>query len=246
MLSIVRSLGVVGLAAWRGDSVAVTMNHEMRRHTKIICTMGPAVASESKVKELIAAGMNVARLNCSHGDWESKAQMIGWLRANSDSLGPVAILADLQGPKFRIGTFAGGSLELTAGQSFTLGIEEGVDMPIPDGPVWSELKTGRRALLGDGDVEIRLGEKIGDRFEAKAVTGGTVKNRQGITLVGKSFKANCLTDKDLADVYEACKLGVDFIALSYVQEASDMRELRRVVDRYDSKVRLVAKIETKE
>ncbi len=217
----------------------------MKRRTKIVCTLGPAVASETKIKELVQAGMNVARLNCSHGDWVDKAQLVDWVRACDTPCSRVAILADLQGPKFRIGAMDGGVTSLIPGQSVTVGHGD-VTIPVPAGEIWDAMAAGDRVLLGDGEVEIKLGVKKGEVFDAKVVTGGQVKSRQGVTLVGKSFDVPCLTDQDLKDIEEATKLGVDFIALSYVRRASDMRELRRIVEKLDPSVHLVAKIETRD
>ena len=143
--------------------------------------------------------MNVARINCSHGDWEAKADWIRWVRESSDPLSPVAILADLQGPKFRLGEITGGYVDLTAGQSITVGHVDST-LPVPPGYVWDAMASGSRILLGDGNVEVKLGTKKGDIFDAKVVSGGMVKSKQGVTLVGKSFDTPCLTPKDLADM----------------------------------------------
>jgi pyruvate kinase len=217
----------------------------MKRRTKIVCTLGPAVASESKIRDLVHAGMNVARLNCSHGDWATKAEMVGWIKGCESVCGRVAILADLQGPKFRIGVIPTGAIQLATGQSITVGHGD-VTIPVPYGEIWDAMGNGARLLLGDGEVEIKLGVKKDEVYDAKVVTGGQVKSRQGVTLVGKSFDVACLTSQDLLDIDEAVKLGVDFIALSYVRRASDMRELRRIVEKLDPTVHLVAKIETRE
>lgn len=218
----------------------------MKRRTKIVCTIGPAVASKERLRDLIEAGMNVARLNCSHGDWESRAQWFSWIRELSPKIAPVAILADLQGPKFRIGELTSGHLDLVAGQQILVGQEATSDLPVPSDEIFAAMRTGDRVLLGDGNVEIKLGKQQGSRFEARVVSGGLVKSRQGVTLVGKAFDTPCLTEKDLQDLYEATRLGVDMIALSYVRRAGDMRELRRLVDKYDPEVKLCAKIETRE
>ncbi|MBX3110919.1 MAG: pyruvate kinase [Fimbriimonadaceae bacterium] len=217
----------------------------MKRRTKIVCTLGPAVGERSKIHALVQAGMNVARLNCSHGDWASRAEMVGWIKEAESVCGKVGVLADLQGPKFRIGTLPSGGVELKTGQAITVG-QGDVTVPVPLGEIWSAMSTGARILLGDGEVEIKLGAKKDDVFDARVVTGGLIKSRQGVTLVGKSFDVPCLTSQDLRDIHEAVKLGVDFIALSYVRRASDMRELRRIVDQLDPTVHLVAKIETRE
>jgi pyruvate kinase len=212
----------------------------------MVCTIGPAVGAKDRLSKLVDAGMNVARLNCSHGDWETRARWVEWLRELSPGLGALAILADLQGPKFRIGEVADGSLTLVPGQIVTVGQGVEVDLPVPGHEIFAAMKVGARLLLGDGDIEIRLVGANGTDFNGRVISGGIVKSRQGITLVGRSFETPCLTDKDREDVYEAARLGVDFIALSYVRKASDLRELRRLVDKYDPSIRLCAKIETKE
>jgi len=218
----------------------------MKRRTKIVATLGPAVASQEAVERLRDAGMNVARLNCSHGDWEGKRDMIRWIRELHDGMSPLAILADLQGPKFRIGDIEGGAVTLQAGQAVTLGHGHGATLPMKDDEIWAAMAKGDRVLFGDGIVEIKLGSCKDGVFEAKVVAGGSVKTRQGITLVGKSFDVPSMTEKDLEDVKEAAMYGVDFIALSYVRHGDDMRRLRNVVAQYDPSIRLVAKVETKD
>lgn len=218
----------------------------MKRRTKMVCTIGPAVGARERLGKLIDAGMNVARLNCSHGDWNTRSQWVTWLRELSPALAPVAILADLQGPKFRIGDLASGELDLSPGQGLTIGQGSGFDLSVPGDEIFAAMKVGSRILLGDGDIEIRLTGSSPGGFGAKVISGGILKSRQGITLVGRSFETPSLTDKDREDVFEAAKLGVDFIALSYVRKASDLRELRRLVDKFDPGIGLCAKIETKD
>lgn len=218
----------------------------MKRRTKIVCTLGPATDTREGIAQLVAAGMNVARINCSHGSWEHRRQWIQWIRELSDEIGPIGILADLQGPKFRIGDVPGGSIELSVGDAITVGAHPDATIIVPTGGIFDALVTGCRVLLGDGNVELKLGGRKGDIFEAKATSGGEVRSRQGITLVGRSFDVPALTDKDLIDLEEACAAGVDFIALSYVRRAADIRELKRLVDKFDSSIRLCAKIETRE
>jgi pyruvate kinase len=217
----------------------------MKRRTKIVCTLGPAVDSKVKIQALIDAGMNVARLNCSHGDWEQKNRWVQWVRECSPDFSPVAILADLQGPKFRIGDLAGGELELTPGQVVTLG-ENDVQIPIGQPEILKAMKSGARLLMGDGEIELKVLSGDGARFSARTVNGGVLKSHKGITLVNKVFDTPCLTKKDLVDIPQAVKLGVDFLALSYVQGAADVRELRRIVDRLDPTIGICAKIETRD
>lgn len=216
----------------------------MKRCTKIVCTLGPAVDSRSKVAALIRAGMNVARLNCSHGDWEQRRRWARWVRELSPDVSPVAILVDLQGPKFRIGDVADGTMTVKTGQFLSVGLGD-ASIPIVQGVILDAMAVGDRLLLGDGEVELRLQRGDSGRFEARVLSGGKIKSRQGVTLVGKVFAVPPLTDKDLEDIREGCACGADFIALSYVHSGDDMRLLRKEVDRYDPQVRLCAKIETR-
>jgi pyruvate kinase len=217
----------------------------MKRRTKIICTLGPAVDSRDKVKALIDAGMNVARLNCSHGTWERRRQWIQWVRELSSEVAPVAVLVDLQGPKFRIGTIPNGVMEVTTGQSITLGPCPDCTIVVDQPDVLAAFSVGARLLLGDGLVEIKITGDGADSFPAKVVTGGTVKTKQGVTVVGKVFQAPCLTSKDLEDLQQAVANEADIIALSYVHHAQDIRELRRAATRLGSSAALCAKIETR-
>jgi pyruvate kinase len=217
----------------------------MKRRTKIVCTLGPAVDSKEKIKALIAAGMNVARLNCSHGGWEAKEKWIGWIRELSHDLSPVAILADLQGPKFRIGELPGGEMQLEPGQIVTLGHGE-VDIPIKQAEILKAMCPGARLLMGDGEIELKITTGSDLQFSARTVNGGVLKSSKGVTLVHKVFDTPALTHKDVEDARHAISLGVDYLALSYVKHAADVRELRRIIDRLDSTVGICAKIETRE
>jgi pyruvate kinase len=216
----------------------------MKRRTKIVCTLGPAVDSKEKVQALIEAGMNVARLNCSHGDWEQKGRWIEWIRELSPDTAPVAILADLQGPKFRVGEMPEGGLHLVPGQVYSVGPEG--QIPIHQPEILKAMGTNGRLLLGDGEIELRIVDGKHPNFQAKVVTGGTLKSHKGVTLVGKVFEVAPITPKDREDIQQALDWKVDFIALSYVHSASDIRDLRRIVAKRDPSVGLCAKIETRE
>lgn len=216
-----------------------------RRRTKIVCTLGPAVDSRRAIARLIAAGMNVARLNCSHGDWETRARWIAWLRELSSELSPVGILVDLQGPKFRIGAVKGGVLDLKPGAQVIVGNVSGVDIPIPQSEIICELRAGDRLLLGDGNLELRIRSGTDGRFEASAVTAGAIRSRQGLTLVGKSFSKPAFTEQDAADMRWACELDADFVALSYVHSADDLTRARKAMDGMGGRMKLCAKIETR-
>jgi pyruvate kinase len=217
----------------------------MKRRTKIVCTLGPAVDSLEKIRELIRAGMNVARLNCSHGDWEKRKQWVEWIRKSSPEIAPIGILCDLQGPKFRTGEISGGELEVSPRQVLCVGCEPGADIPVHQPEILRTLKKGARMLLGDGDIELRIGNERNGNYEAVAVSGGSVRSRQGITVVGESFDCEVLTAKDYEDIKGACEVGVDYLALSYVHSGSDMDQLRREVGKHNSYIKLCAKIETR-
>ncbi len=213
--------------------------------TKIVCTLGPACDDRAVLQAMVDAGMDMARLNCSHGDWTAKSKWVGWLREMAPH---VSILADLQGPKFRIGDMPEGGLEIATGDILTLGVGD-AQVPIDQPEILHEMDPGGHLLLGDGEIELEITAQTGkDRFEAKVLTGTLIKSRKGVTLVDRVFDSPALARKDLEDIHEAIEQGVDFIALSYVKNAADIRELRRVVDRipHGPGIRLCAKIETRE
>jgi pyruvate kinase len=220
----------------------------MKRRTKIVCTLGPATDSRGKIENLIEAGMNVARLNCSHGDWEPRCRWIQWIRELSPKAGPVAILADLQGPKFRIGVLPNGGINVRAGETVTVGMSDSATIPIQQPEIVAAMGPGARLLMGDGEIELRLGNTVAEgTYEAKVITGGRLGSRKGVTLVGKVFDVPALTEKDREDVKAAVEAGVDYIALSYVKSANDVRLLRRMVDELGAKhIGLCAKIEMRQ
>lgn len=218
----------------------------MKRRTKIVCTLGPAVDSREKVQALIVAGMNVARLNCSHGDWETKRRWVDWVRELSPAMGPVAVFADLQGPKFRLAEITGGSSEVVAGSTVTIGPGVDAAIPVKQSEIVASFQPVGQLLIADGSIELQLIDKAGDNWTAKVISGGTIKSRQGITLVGRVFDSPSMTAKDLADLGEAAACGVDYIALSYVKDAEDIQKLRKEVSKHEEAIRLCAKIETRD
>ncbi|MFZ4506325.1 MAG: pyruvate kinase [Fimbriimonas sp.] len=218
----------------------------MKRRTKIVCTLGPSVDSKESIQALIEAGMNVARLNCSHGDWETKRNWIRWIRELSPDLAPVAILADLQGPKFRCGDIQGGELDLKAGQIVSLGSSAEAEIPVHQPEILKVMGPNCRILMGDGEIELKVINGTTERFTARVVTGGQLRSRKGMTLVGKVFDVPALTPKDYEDAESALDAGVDIIALSYVKSATDVRELRRVIEKKNPGIQICAKIETRE
>lgn len=215
----------------------------MKQHTKIICTLGPAVATREKIAQLIEAGMNVARINCSHGSWEERTQWIQWIRELSPQVGPIGILVDLQGPKFRLGTIKGDPREIQTGEILTLGQGSDTDISVPQKEIYDAIEVNDKLLIGDGEIGLLVVSQAPGHFEVKVSYGGTLKSHKGITIVGKSFSVPTLTEKDLEDLHMGATLGADYIALSYVKTADDLKQLRELINEYDSSIQICAKIE---
>lgn len=218
------------------------------RRAKIVATIGPATQDPENIVLAIKAGMNVARLNFSHGTHEDHLKVIHTVRTKSKELNaPVTILQDLQGPKVRVGLFEKGSITLTSGQMVTVTIEDilGKDGLIPSDfkELCKAAKPGNRILIDDGLIELevlRVGEKA---LEAKVIYGGILKNRKGMNLPGVMLPVEALTEKDLKDLDFGLKHGVDYVALSFVRFGKDIRVLREIIDQHKSPARIVAKIE---
>ncbi|HWP30700.1 MAG TPA: pyruvate kinase [Fimbriimonadales bacterium] len=218
----------------------------MFRRTKIICTLGPAVDSYEKILDLVRAGMNVARVNCSHSTSEQRKRWVEWTRKASEEENTyVGILFDLSGPKFRLGEIPGNGLEVSRGQEIEIGTSPG-QLPILEKKVLERLRKGSQILIGDGEVSFRVKTIRNDKIILSCQTGGLVRSRQGITLVGQSFDVPALTDQDKRDLKEGLELGVDFVAQSYVRSEKDVLELAELIRAHDSPVQIVSKIETKQ
>lgn len=223
--------------------------------TKIVCTIGPSSRDKEKLRALIRAGMDVARINFSHGTREEHTQVITAIRALAQEEGrPIAIMADLQGPKFRIGTLDHDPLVLKEGDKIVLsanltsGKENVVNLPHPD--LISDICAGDPLLLDDGALEFIVEEKRPGELVCRIVVGGELRSRKGVaaprTRVGKESQVAAITTKDKEDIVCALENGVDFIALSFVRSASDIEELRSLIgdkvgERADPAI--VAKIE---
>jgi pyruvate kinase len=218
----------------------------MSPRTKIVCTLGPAVDSKAKLKALIAAGMNVARINCSHGDWETREAWVKWIHSLQPKLSPVGILFDLQGPKIRIGKVEGGELKVRQGATVLVANRAPADVTVPDQGAWEAINQGDTLIIGDGGVALTAVERKGGAVLCSANNAGTIKSHQGLTLLGKSFDVPPLTDKDKKDLAKALELGADFVALSYVRNAEEILELKKLMAKKDKSVKAVAKIETRE
>ncbi|HWE99296.1 MAG TPA: pyruvate kinase [Caulobacteraceae bacterium] len=213
------------------------------RRTRIVATLGPA--SSGRVAELAAAGVDVFRLNFSHGAHEDHAAALKAVREAEAHIGrPLAVLADLQGPKFRIGRFLEGRIPLCRGDRLRLDLDPAagdatrVELPHPE--LLRILRPGVEALLDDGKVRLR-GLEAGDGWAIVEVTAGeTLSDHKGVAIPGVVIPTSALTKKDLTDLDFALRIGVDWVALSFVQRADDMAELRQLVGRRAS---LLAKIE---
>lgn len=208
----------------------------MRRHrnVKIVATLGPASETYETIRALHEAGADVFRLNMSHGtqdDIRAKHEIIRRVEEEMDS--PIAILADLQGPKLRVGPFENGSEELEEGASFRLDLDEAkgtidrVNLPHPE--IFQALKPGARLLVNDGKIRLKVTKCGTDFAETEVITGGTISDRKGVNVPDVVLPLAALTEKDRDDLEFACELGVDWLALSFVQRARDVIEASALV-----------------
>jgi pyruvate kinase len=219
--------------------------------TKIVCTLGPASSDEITLRGLMQAGMDVARVNFSHGDHETHAQTIALLRQLATEEGKlVAIMADLQGPKLRVGEIVDEPVHLEQGTKFTLttrsvpGSSEAVHLPHAE--IVRDLSTGQRVLLDDGQIELKVVGKTGTDLVCQVVTGGLLSSHKGVNLPGAHLRISSLTEKDRQDALFAVEQGVDFVALSFVRRPADVMELRHFLDAHSADLPIVAKIEKPE
>ena len=221
------------------------------RRTKIVATVGPASSSQEKITALIEAGVNVFRINFSHGSHAAHGAAIALIRQVAQRLGtPTAILADLCGPKIRTGKFRDGSVELITGSMVTVTSAEVLGdasvIPSQYAALAQDVLPGNRILLNDGAVELRVMAVRDHDVECLVVAGGPVGDHKGINLPGATVSAPSLTDKDRDDAVFALAAGVDFIALSFVRNGDDISALRAIVDAAGSAAGIIAKIEKPE
>ena len=200
------------------------------RKTKIVCTLGPATDSADGIAALLEAGMDVVRLNFSHGDRETHRQTIRRIRKIAQQAGrEVGILQDLGGPKIRLGELPESGIELRAGSTVPLGVDgqtsEGV-LPVSYQYLLEDVGVGERILLADGLVELEVREVTGDRLLCDVVIGGTLTSRKGVNLPQANLRIPAFTDKDRSDLEVGLEEGVDFVALSFVRHEDDVAPVR--------------------
>lgn len=218
------------------------------RRAKIVCTMGPAVESPENVDKIIAAGMNMARLNLSHGSYEEHQARLDRVRAAAIKAGKaVAILVDLQGPKIRLARFENGPHDLARGDIFTITTDEVPGTKERVGTTYKGLpgdcKPGDRILIDDGKVAVEVIEVKGNDVVTKCVEPGAVSNNKGINLPGVAVSVPALSEKDQDDLRWGLRAGADFIALSFVRDAADIKDVHRIMDEEGVRLPVIAKIE---
>ncbi|MCV7316736.1 pyruvate kinase [Mycolicibacillus parakoreensis] len=223
----------------------------MTRRGKIVCTLGPATSSDEMVKALVEAGMDVARLNFSHGEHADHRTAYERVRIASDATGrAVGVLADLQGPKIRLGKFTAGSVYWSAGEIVRITVEECAGTHDRVSTTYADLANdavpGDRVLVDDGNVGLVVEEIDGNDVVCRVTDGGPVSDHKGISLPGVNVSAPALSEKDVEDLEFALNLGVDMVALSFVRSPSDVELVHAVMDRVGRRVPVIAKLEKPE
>jgi len=221
------------------------------RRTKIVCTLGPATATGDRIRELVESGMDVARLNFSHGEHADHEENYKRVRAASDATGKaVGVLADLQGPKIRLGRFAEGRTTWANGEEVRITVDECEGTHDRVSTTYKQLaedaKPGDRLLVDDGKVGLVVSGVEGNDVICRVTEGGPVSNNKGVSLPGMNVSVPALSEKDIADLEFALGLGVDFIALSFVRSPADVELVHAVMDRVGRRIPVIAKLEKPE
>lgn len=221
------------------------------RLTKIVCTLGPASMAEGIIEQMARAGMDVARLNFSHGTHAEHRLVIERIRSVEQRLGkPIAILQDLQGPKLRLGAFEGGAATLRRGQTFVLttapvlGNAQRASISYEGFP--RDVRPGDRVLIDDGRIALEVQTVDGDAVTCRVEVGGVVQDHKGVNLPRTALRVGPLTDKDREDLVFGLQHGVDYVGVSFVRAAADLLEVREVINEYGSDAQVVAKLERPE
>ncbi|MFI6683485.1 pyruvate kinase [Streptomyces sp. NPDC050485] len=219
------------------------------RRAKIVCTLGPATDTYDQIKALVEAGMDVARFNLSHGTYAEHEERYQHARKASDETGrSIGILADLQGPKIRLGRFREGPVLLERGDEFTITVEDGTQgdrhlcgTTYPG--LATDVTTGERILVDDGKVALQVIDVDGPRVHTLVVEGGMVSDHKGLNLPGVAVSVPALSDKDQDDLRWALRTGADIIALSFVRSGRDIEDVHRIMDEEGRRLPVIAKIE---
>ena len=219
------------------------------RKTKIICTIGPASESEDKLKELMLAGMNVARFNFSHGSHDEHRRKFERIRKLRDELDlPVATMLDTKGPEIRLRDFANGKEELKAGQTFTLtsrdvaGTDKEVSITYKE--LTKDCKSGMTILLDDGLIELHVDSVTDTDIVCTVVNGGPISDKKGVNVPGAELSMPYLSQQDKSDIIFGCEQGFDFIAASFVRTRQDVEAIREILKEKNSPIKIIAKIES--
>lgn len=218
------------------------------RKTKIICTIGPSSESEEKLKQLMLAGMNVARFNFSHGSHEEHKEKFDRVIKVSNELGlPVATLLDTKGPEIRLKDIEGGRTELVSGQKFILTIDEVLGnqekVTITYKNLKDDIEVGTTILIDDGLIEMVVDEIDETDIICTVVNGGPISNHKGVNVPGAVLSMPYISDVDRSDIMFGCDMGYDFIAASFVRCREDILEVRKILDEHNSPMKIIAKIE---
>ena len=218
------------------------------RKAKIVCTLGPSSCTHQQIYDLVKAGMDVARINFSHGDHDSHRKLIETVRAVSREIGkPIGVLQDLQGPKIRVGIFENGCVELKDGQPFTLTIREvtGTEeiVSVSYNAFYKDVQPGDTVLLDDGNLKLEVKKITGKDVQCQVVYGGMLKDKKGLNLPGSILSVPCLTKKDRKDLSFGMKMQVDYVALSFVQRPEDINEIKWIIEAHGMQTPVIAKIE---
>ncbi len=222
------------------------------RKTKIVCTIGPASENEQTLEKLMMAGMNVARLNFSHGDFEEHGSRIKSIRSVAEKLGKnVAILLDTKGPEIRTNNMENGGIDLEAGQQLivsmeeVLGTTEKISVTYPD--LVNDVHVGSKILLDDGLIELEVKQIEKNELYTEVLNNGTLKNKKGVNVPNVSVNLPGITDKDAADIEFGIEQGIDFIAASFVRRVSDVLDIRKLLEKHKATdIQIIPKIENRE
>ena len=222
------------------------------RKTKIVCTIGPSSESLENIKKLIMAGMNVARLNFSHGDYEEHGNRINIIRQASQELGKsIAILLDTKGPEIRTGKLAVEPIELVQDEYITLTTEEilgdkdRISITYADLP--KDVQSGSTILIDDGLIGLTVVDVQGTEIKCRIVNGGTIKSKKGVNVPGVNISLPGITEKDANDIIFGIEQGIDFIAASFVRKASDVSEIRELLKKHNADhIKIISKIENQQ